>query len=170
MKVITIVGTRPEIIRLSRVMAALDKYFDHKIVHTGQNYDYELNQVFFDDLGVTKPAYFLNAAVGTAAETVGAIIARVDKVLAEEKPDAVLILGDTNSCLAAYPAKRLKIGLPYEAGNRCFDRAFRKKSTAASSTISAASTCRTNHLARISAPRSMPPERILRRAVRCSKF
>lgn len=123
MKVITIVGTRPEIIRLSRVMAALDKYFDHKIVHTGQNYDYELNQVFFDDLGVTKPAYFLNAAVGTAAETVGAIIARVDKVLAEEKPDAVLILGDTNSCLAAYPAKRLKIPVFHmEAGNRCFDQ------------------------------------------------
>ncbi len=122
MKVITIVGTRPEIIRLSRVMAALDKYFEHKIVHTGQNYDYELNQVFFDDLGVSKPAYFLNSAVGTAAETVGAIIARVDKVLVDEKPDAVLILGDTNSCLAAYPAKRHKIPVFHmEAGNRCFD-------------------------------------------------
>ena len=122
MKVITVVGTRPEIIRLSRVMAALDKYFDHKIVHTGQNYDYELNQVFFDDLGISKPAYFLNAAVGTAAETVGAIIAKVDNVLAEEKPDAILILGDTNSCLAAYPAKRRKIPVFHmEAGNRCFD-------------------------------------------------
>ena len=122
MKVLTIVGTRPEIIRLSRVMAALDRYFDHKIVHTGQNYDYELNQVFFDDLGVTKPAYFLNAAVGSAAETVGAIIAKVDEVLVQEKPDAILILGDTNSCLAAYPAKRRKIPVFHmEAGNRCFD-------------------------------------------------
>lgn len=122
MKVVTVVGTRPEIIRLSRVMAALDKHFDHKIIHTGQNYDYELNQVFFDDLGVSKPAWFLNAAGGSAAETVGAVITRVDKALEEEKPDAILILGDTNSCLAAYPAKRRKIPVFHmEAGNRCFD-------------------------------------------------
>ncbi|MDO4587037.1 MAG: UDP-N-acetylglucosamine 2-epimerase (non-hydrolyzing) [Planctomycetia bacterium] len=123
MKVLTIVGTRPEIIRLSRVMAALDRYVDHKIVHTGQNYDYELNQIFFDDLDIRKPDYFLNAAVGSAAETVGAIIAKVDQVLLEENPDAILILGDTNSCLAAYPAKRRKIPVFHmEAGNRCFDQ------------------------------------------------
>lgn len=123
MKVLTIVGTRPEIIRLSRVMAALDRYVDHKIVHTGQNYDYELNQIFFDDLDIRKPDHFLNAAVGSAAETVGAIIAKVDQVLLEENPDAILILGDTNSCLAAYPAKRRKIPVFHmEAGNRCFDQ------------------------------------------------
>lgn len=123
MKVLTIVGTRPEIIRLSRVLTALDKTVTHVLVHTGQNYDYELNQVFFDDLQLRKPDHFLNSAVGTAAETVGNIIAKVDQVLATEKPDALLILGDTNSCLAAYPAKRRKIPVFHmEAGNRCFDQ------------------------------------------------
>lgn len=123
MKVLTIVGTRPEIIRLSRVLTALDKAVTHVLVHTGQNYDYELNQVFFDDLQLRKPDHFLNSAVGAAAETVGAIIAKVDQVLATEKPDALLILGDTNSCLAAYPAKRRKIPVFHmEAGNRCFDQ------------------------------------------------
>lgn len=123
MKVLTVVGTRPEIIRLSRVLTALDRTVTHVLVHTGQNYDYELNQVFFDDLQLRKPDHFLNAAVGTAAETVGAIIAKVDQVLATEKPDALLILGDTNSCLAAYPAKRRKIPVFHmEAGNRCFDQ------------------------------------------------
>ena len=123
MKVMTIVGTRPEIIRLSRVIAALECYTRHILVHTGQNYDYELNQVFFDDLGLRAPDHFLEAAGKTPAETVGLVIAKVDEVLAAEKPDAVLILGDTNSCLAAYPAKRRKIPVFHmEAGNRCFDQ------------------------------------------------
>lgn len=123
LKVMTIVGTRPEIIRLSRVMARLDQYVDHIIVHTGQNYDYELNEIFFHDLGVRKPDHFLNAATGTAAETIGHILIKVDGVLAEENPDAVLILGDTNSCLSAIPAKRRKIPIFHmEAGNRCFDQ------------------------------------------------
>lgn len=125
MKVLTVVGTRPEIIRLSRVMAALDRYLDHIIVHTGQNYDYELNQVFFDDLEIRKPDHFLETA-GTGqstCETIGGIIGRVDRVLEAEKPDALLVLGDTNSCLAAYPAKRRKIPVFHmEAGNRCFDQ------------------------------------------------
>ena len=125
MKIVTVVGTRPEIIRLSRVMAALDRHTEHIIVHTGQNYDYELNQIFFDDLGIRKPDHFLGTAGGatTAAETVGLIISKVDQVLAEVKPDAILVLGDTNSCLAAYPAKRRKIPVFHmEAGNRCFDQ------------------------------------------------
>ena len=118
----TVLGTRPEIIRLSRVMAALDKYLTQVIVHTGQNYDYELNQVFFDDLEIRKPDYFLEAAGKSACETVGMIIARIDKVLCKVQPDALLVLGDTNSCLAAYPAKRRKIPVFHmEAGNRCFD-------------------------------------------------
>ena len=123
LKVMTILGTRPEIIRLSRVMAALDRYMTQIIVHTGQNYDYELNQVFFDDLELRKPDYFLEAAGKTACETIGQIIARVDEVLEKEKPDALLVLGDTNSCLAAYPAKRRKVPVFHmEAGNRCFDQ------------------------------------------------
>jgi UDP-N-acetyl-L-fucosamine synthase len=125
MKIVTVVGTRPEIIRLSRVMAALDRHTEHIIVHTGQNYDYELNQIFFDDLGIRKPDHFLGTAGGatSAAETVGLIISKVDQVLAELKPDAILVLGDTNSCLAAYPAKRRKIPVFHmEAGNRCFDQ------------------------------------------------
>lgn len=123
MKVATIVGTRPEIIRLSRVMAALDRYVEHTIVHTGQNYDYELNQIFFEDLEIRKPDFFLGAAGATAAETIGLVIAKVDTLLREVRPDAVLILGDTNSCLAAIPAKRQKIPVFHmEAGNRCFDQ------------------------------------------------
>jgi UDP-N-acetyl-L-fucosamine synthase len=122
MKVMTVVGTRPEIIRLSRVIAALQRYTRHVLVHTGQNYDYELNQIFFDELELRKPDYFLGAAGRTSAETVGLVISKVDEVLASEQPDAVLILGDTNSCLAAYPAKRRKIPVFHmEAGNRCFD-------------------------------------------------
>jgi len=122
MKVATIVGTRPEIIRLSRVIAALDCHFDHVLIHTGQNYDYELNQIFFEDLGIRKPDYYLDAARESAAETAGQVISRSDKVLRKARPDAVLILGDTNSCLAAYSAKRLKIPVFHmEAGNRCFD-------------------------------------------------
>ncbi len=119
----TIVGTRPEIIRLSRVLAKLDEHTDHILVHTGQNYDYELNQIFFDDLDICKPSHFLEAAGSTSAETVGLIIAKADAVMAAERPDALLILGDTNSCLAAYSAKRQKIPVFHmEAGNRCFDQ------------------------------------------------
>lgn len=122
MHVMTVVGTRPEIIRLSRVLAKLDDFFEHTIVHTGQNYDYELNQIFFDDLGVRKPDHFLNAAGKNAAETIGQIIIKVDEVLESTRPDALLVLGDTNSCLAAIPAKRRKIPIFHmEAGNRCFD-------------------------------------------------
>ena len=122
MKVMTVVGTRPEIIRLSRVIIVLERYLQHVLVHTGQNYDFELNQIFFDDLELRAPDYFLEAAGKSPAETVGLVMARVDKVLASEKPDALLILGDTNSCLAAYPAKRRKIPVFHmEAGNRCFD-------------------------------------------------
>lgn len=121
-KVMTVVGTRPEIIRLSRVMATLDANVDHVLVHTGQNYDYELNQVFFDDLGLRKPDYFLGVAGGTAAETIGKVIIEVDMVLESVRPDAMLILGDTNSCLSVIPAKRRRIPVFHmEAGNRCFD-------------------------------------------------
>ena len=124
LKVLTVVGTRPEIIRLSRVLARLDQHCEHVLVHTGQNYDYELNQIFFDDLGVRKPDYFLNSADNScgAANTIGNLITAVDKVLAEVKPQAMLILGDTNSCLSVIPAKRRKIPTFHmEAGNRCFD-------------------------------------------------
>lgn len=123
LKVMSVVGTRPEIIRLSRVLAKLDDYCEHVIVHTGQNYDFELNQVFFDDLGLRKPDYFLNAAGKNAAETIGKVIINVDQALEEIQPDAMLVLGDTNSCLAAIPAKRRKVPIFHmEAGNRCFDQ------------------------------------------------
>jgi len=119
----SIVGTRPEIIRLSRIFSVLDKYCDHSIVHTGQNYDYELNQIFFEQLEIRKPDFFLEAAGQTASETIGHVIAKVDKLFFTETPEAVLILGDTNSCLAAIPAKRRKIPIFHiEAGNRCFDQ------------------------------------------------
>jgi UDP-N-acetylglucosamine 2-epimerase len=122
MKVMTVVGTRPEIIRLSRIIAKLDEHCEHILVHTGQNYDFELNQVFFDDLGVRTPDYFLNAAGKNAAETIGQVIIKVDQVLEEIVPDAMLVLGDTNSCLSAIPAKRRKVPIFHmEAGNRCFD-------------------------------------------------
>ena len=117
------VGTRPEIIRLSRVIALLDKHCEHVLVHTGQNYDYELNQIFFDDLGVRKPDHFLGSASDSAAKTIGSIIAAVDDVLVQHNPEAMLVLGDTNSCLAVIPAKRRKIPIFHmEAGNRCFDQ------------------------------------------------
>ncbi len=119
----TVVGTRPEIIRLSRVLPRLDEHCEHVLVHTGQNYDYELNQIFFDDLGIRKPDHFLNAAGGSAAETIGKIIASIDAVLLAEQPEAFLVLGDTNSCLSVIPAKRRKIPIFHmEAGNRCFDQ------------------------------------------------
>jgi len=123
LKVMTVVGTRPEIIRLSRVMAKLDKYVDHVIVHTGQNYDFELNEVFFQDLEIRKPDYFLNAAGKNAAETIGNTIIMLDPILEEVQPEALLVLGDTNSCLSAIPAKRRQIPIFHmEAGNRCFDQ------------------------------------------------
>lgn len=121
----TVVGTRPEIIRLSRVMAALDasEAIEHIIVHTGQNYDYELNEIFFSDLGIRKPDHFLNAAGASATETVGLILIKIDPLLESEKPDAFLVLGDTNSCLCAIPAKKRHIPIFHmEAGNRCFDQ------------------------------------------------
>ena len=123
MKVATVVGTRPEIIRLSRVMSKLDEYCEHTIIHTGQNYDYELNQIFFEDLGIRKPDYFLGAAGATGAETIGKVIIAVDEVLAKVQPEAMLVLGDTNSCMSVIPAKRRKIPVFHmEAGNRCFDQ------------------------------------------------
>jgi len=123
LKVVTVVGTRPEIIRLSRVLPKLDRYMDHILVHTGQNYDYELNEIFFTDLDIRKPDHFLGAAGATAAETIGQMIIKVDQLLAELQPEALLVLGDTNSCLAAIPAKRRKIPIFHmEAGNRCFDQ------------------------------------------------
>jgi len=122
LKIATVVGTRPEIIRLSRVLAKLDQYCEHTLIHTGQNYDYGLNQIFFDDLEVRKPDYFLDAAGKNAAETIGQVIIAVDRVLEQVQPEALLVLGDTNSCLAAIPAKRRKIPIFHmEAGNRCFD-------------------------------------------------
>ena len=125
MKVMTVVGTRPEIIRLSRVLTALDnsEAIEHIIVHTGQNYDYELNQIFFEDLGLRKPDYFLEAAGKTATETVGNILIKIDPLLEELQPEAFLVLGDTNSCLCAIPAKKRQIPIFHmEAGNRCFDQ------------------------------------------------
>jgi UDP-N-acetylglucosamine 2-epimerase len=122
LKVMTIVGTRPEIIRLSRVIEKLDRYCQHVLVHTGQNFDYELNEIFFVDLAIRRPDVFLNAAGATPAETIGKVIAATDTVLEQQQPDAVLLLGDTNSCLAAIAAKRRKVPIFHmEAGNRCFD-------------------------------------------------
>ena len=122
LRVTTIVGTRPEIIRLSRVIAALDQAAEHMLVHTGQNYDFELNQVFFQDLEIRTPDHFLDAASGSAAETIGNVIIKSDALLRQQRPDALLVLGDTNSCLAAIAAKRLRIPIFHmEAGNRCFD-------------------------------------------------
>lgn len=123
LKVVTVVGTRPEIIRLSEVIKACDRYFNHILVHTGQNWDYTLNQIFFEELGIRQPDYYLNAAGKHLGETIGNIIARSYEVMLKEKPDALLILGDTNSALCAIPAKRLKIPIFHmEAGNRCFDQ------------------------------------------------
>jgi UDP-N-acetyl-L-fucosamine synthase len=123
LKVVTVVGTRPEIIRLSRVIPLLDEHCEHLLVHTGQNYDYELNEIFFSDLSIRRPDHFLEAAGASSAETIGNVIARVDQMLRVTQPDAVLILGDTNSCLAAIAAKRLKVPVFHmEAGNRCFDQ------------------------------------------------
>tara|TARA_A200000113_G_scaffold221204_1_gene232652 strand:- start:845 stop:1975 length:1131 start_codon:yes stop_codon:yes gene_type:complete len=122
LKVMTILGTRPEIIRLSSVIKKLDKFCEHRLVHTGQNYDYELNEIFFEDLKIRKPDFFLEASGNTSAETIGNVIIKSDEVLRREMPDCLLVLGDTNSCMAVIPAKRLKIPIFHmEAGNRCFD-------------------------------------------------
>lgn len=123
LKIMTIVGTRPELIKMSRVIAEFDRHTRHVLVHTGQNYDYELNQVFFDDLGIRKPDYFLEAVGENAAQTIGQVIMKADEVLEKEQPDAVMLYGDTNSCLAVISAKRRKIPVFHmEAGNRCFDQ------------------------------------------------
>ncbi len=123
LKVMTIVGTRPEIIKLSEVMKELDKHTNHVVVHTGQNYDYELNEIFFEQLGVRRPDFFLEAVKGTVSETIGDIIAKADKLIVEEQPDAILVYGDTNSCLSVIPAKKRKVPIFHmEAGNRSFDQ------------------------------------------------
>ena len=123
LKVMTIVGTRPEIIKLSEVMKELDKHTNHVVVHTGQNYDYELNELFFEQLGVRRPDFFLEAVKGSVSETIGDIIAKADRIIEQEKPDAILVYGDTNSCLAVIPAKKRKVPIFHmEAGNRSFDQ------------------------------------------------
>ncbi|MDP3448809.1 MAG: UDP-N-acetylglucosamine 2-epimerase, partial [Eubacteriales bacterium] len=123
LKVMTIVGTRPELIKMSRVIAEFDKHTEHVLVHTGQNYDYELNQLFFEDLGIRKPDHFLEAVGENAAQTIARVIEKSDEVMAKEQPDAVMLYGDTNSCLAVIAAKRRKIPVFHmEAGNRCFDQ------------------------------------------------
>ena len=123
LKIVTVLGTRPEIIRLASIIKKLDKHCEHILIHTGQNYDYELNEIFFDDLGIRKPDYFLNAAGASSTETIGNVIIKVDKVLAEIEPEAMLVLGDTNSCMAVLSAKRRRIPTFHlEAGNRCFDQ------------------------------------------------
>ncbi len=164
LKVMTVVGTRPEIIRLSRVLAKLDQYTDHVLVHTGQNYDYELNEIFFDELKLRRPDHFLEAVGGSVAETIGNILARVDPILESEKPDAFLVLGDTNSCLAVIAAKRRKIPIFHmEAGNRCFDQRVPEESNRKV----------VDHLADINLPYSdiareyllregLPPDRIIK--------
>ena len=164
LKVMTVVGTRPEIIRLSRVLAKLDQYTDHVLVHTGQNYDYELNQIFFDELKLRRPDHFLEAVGGSVAETIGNILGRVDLLLESERPDAFLVLGDTNSCLAVIAAKRRKIPIFHmEAGNRCFDQRVPEESNRKV----------VDHLADINMPYSdiareyllregLPPDRIIK--------
>lgn len=138
MKVMTVVGTRPELIKLSRVIAALDEATDHVLVHTQQNYDHELNQMFFDDLGLRAPNHRLEVAGSSVAETIGNVITRTDEIFAREKPDALLALGDTNSCLCVIPAKRRRIPIFHmEAGNRCFDERLPRKPIAGSSITSA---------------------------------
>ena len=124
-KILTIVGTRPEIIRLSRILPKLEENFNHIFVHTGQNYDYELEEIFYRDLNISRPKKFLNCAGNSYAETISKVIQKVDKLILKENPDAILILGDTNSSLAAIPAKRRKVPIFHmEAGNRCYDQNF----------------------------------------------
>lgn len=174
LKIVTVVGTRPEIIRLSRVLDRLDKSaaMDHVLVHTGQNYDFELNEIFFNDLGLRKPDHVLNAAGKTASQTIGQILIAIDSLFDELKPDALLILGDTNSCLCAIPAKKKQIPIFHmEAGNRCFDQRVPEEINRKI----------VDHIADINLPYSdiarqyllregLPPDRIIKkRAARCSK-
>ncbi|MGA4578496.1 non-hydrolyzing UDP-N-acetylglucosamine 2-epimerase [Limisphaera sp. VF-2] len=164
LKVMTIVGTRPELIRLSRVIAVLEEVTRHVLVHTGQNYDYELNEIFFRDLGLPRPKHYLNAAGRTAAETIGNTIARADAVLAREEPDAVLVLGDTNSCLAVIPAKRRKIPVFHmEAGNRCFDlRVPEEINRRIVDHVSDINLCYTEHGRRYLLAEGLPPDRVIK--------
>lgn len=164
LKVMTIVGTRPEIIRLARVIARLDEQMDQVLVHTGQNYDYELNEIFFNDLGVPKPDHFLNAAAETAAATIGNTISKVDVVMEEEKPDAVLVLGDTNSCLSVIPAKRRKIPIFHmEAGNRCFDfRVPEEINRRIVDHTSDVNLCYSEHARRYLIAEGLPPDRVIK--------
>jgi UDP-N-acetylglucosamine 2-epimerase (non-hydrolysing) len=163
-KVMTIVGTRPEIIRLSRVMAVLEKVTNHVLVHTGQNYDYELNGVFLKELGVLRPKHYLKAAGRNAAETIGKTIAKVDTVLQKEQPEAVLVLGDTNSCLAVIPAKRRKIPVFHmEAGNRCFDmRVPEEINRRIVDHVSDINLCYTDHARRCLLAEGLPPDRVMK--------
>ena len=121
LRVMTIVGTRPEIIRLSRIISKLDKYTNHTLIHTGQNYDYELNEIFFEDLGIRQPDYYLNSSDTNAIRTIGKILISVDKILEDLKPEAILVLGDTNSCMSILAAEKENTNFSFEAGNRCFD-------------------------------------------------
>lgn len=163
-KVMTIVGTRPEIIRLSRVIDLLGETADQVLVHTGQNYDYELNEIFFKDLGIPKPDHFLNAAGATAAETIGNTIIQVDKVLELEKPEAILVLGDTNSCLSVIPAKRRKIPIFHmEAGNRCFDfRVPEEINRRIVDHVSDVNLCYSEHARRYLIAEGLPPDRVIK--------
>lgn len=163
-RVMTIAGTRPELIRLSRVMAVLDEVADHQLVHTGQNYDYELNEIFFTELGIRLPKHYLEAAAPTAAETIGSTIIKVDKVLASERPEAVLVLGDTNSCLAVIPAKRRKIPIFHmEAGNRCFDmRVPEEINRRIVDHVSDVNLCYTEHGRRYLLAEGLPPDRVIK--------
>jgi UDP-N-acetylglucosamine 2-epimerase (non-hydrolysing) len=164
MKVVTILGTRPEIIRLSRVITVLDDVTNHVLVHTGQNYDYELNEIFFKELGVPKPDHYLNAAGKSAAETIGSIITKADPVLEKEMPDAVLVLGDTNSCLAVIAAKRRKIPVFHmEAGNRCFDmRVPEEINRRIIDHISDINLCYSEHARRNLLAEGLPTDRIMK--------
>jgi len=163
-KIMTIVGTRPELIKLSRVIAVLDNCVDHILVHTGQNYDYELNEIFFKEMGIRKPDYYLNAATQNPCETVANIIKLTDELLVKIKPDAVLVLGDTNSCLAAYPAKRRKIPIFHmEAGNRCFDfRVPEEINRRIIDHISDINMVYTEHARRYLLAEGLPPDQIIK--------
>lgn len=164
LKVMTIVGTRPEIIRLSRTLSVLEEVTEHVLVHTGQNYDYELNGIFFKELGIPKPKHYLNAAGRNAAETIGKTIVRADRVLEKEKPEAVLVLGDTNSCLAVIPAKRRKIPVFHmEAGNRCFDmRVPEEINRRIVDHVSDINLCYTEHGRRYLLAEGLPPDRVMK--------
>ena len=164
LKVVTIVGTRPELIKLSRVIAEFDEHADHVLVHTGQNYDYELNGIFFEQLAIRRPNHFLEAAGATAAETIAQVIARSDRVLAEERPDAVLLLGDTNSCLAAISAKRRKIPIFHmEAGNRSFDQRIPEEvNRKIVDHVSDVNLPYTEHARRYLLAEGLPPDRVIK--------